>query len=68
MKWQPATPGKDKMSLMLLFLELNFKKIFGGSWVAQLVDRLTLSFGMGRNPRVMRLSPTSGSMLSVEPA
>ena len=35
--------------------------------MAQSVKRLTLDFGSGRDPRVMGLSPTSGSALGVEP-
>jgi len=34
-----------------------------GAWVAQWVKCLTLDFGSGRNLRVVRSSPTSGSML-----
>ena len=36
--------------------------------MAQSVKRSTLDFGSGRDPRVMRLSPASGSALSVKPA
>ena len=39
-----------------------------GAWVAQLVDHLTLDFDSGHDPRVVGLSPTLGSMPSVEPA
>ena len=39
-----------------------------GAWLAQLVKCLTLDFCTGHNIRVMRLSPVSGSMLSVESA
>ena len=35
---------------------------------AQSVERLTLDFSSGRDPRVVGSSPTSGSALSVEPA
>ena len=38
------------------------------TWVAQLVERLTLDFGSGHGSRVMGSSPESGSVLSVEPA
>ena len=41
---------------------------FGGTWVAQSVEHPTLDFSWGHDPRVIRLSPTSGSVLSVEPA
>ena len=39
-----------------------------GSWVAQSVERPTLDFSSGRGPRVVGSGPTSGSLLSVEPA
>ena len=39
-----------------------------GAWVAQSVKCLTFDFGSGRDPRVMRLSPTLGSVLDVESA
>ena len=37
-----------------------------GAWVAQLVQRLTLGFGLGHNLTAVRGSPTSGSALSSE--
>lgn len=39
-----------------------------GTWVAQSVWLRTLSFSSGQDLRVLRLSPTSGSMLSTESA
>ena len=39
-----------------------------GTWVAQSVECLTLDLGSGHDPRVVGLSPTSDSTLSVEPA
>ena len=36
--------------------------------MAQSVERLTLYFGSGHDPRVMGLSPESDSVLSMEPA
>ena len=39
-----------------------------GAWVAQSVKQLTLGFGSGRDLRVMRSSPASGSVLSDESA
>ena len=39
-----------------------------GTWVAQWVERLTLDFGSGHDPRVIGSSPTLGSVLSMEPA
>ena len=38
-----------------------------GAWVTQLVEHPALEFNSGQDPRVVRLSPTSGSVLSVEP-
>ena len=35
-----------------------------GAWVAQLVQCLALDFSSGHDPRVMRLSPTLGSVLT----
>ena len=40
---------------------------FSKRLVAQLVEH-PLDFGSGHDPRVMGLSPTSGSTLSMEPA
>ena len=37
-----------------------------GSWVAQLVERPTLDFSSGRDPRVVGWSPELVSTLSVE--
>ena len=34
--------------------------------MAQLVERLTLDFGSGHDPKVMGLGPTSGSVLTVQ--
>ena len=46
----------------------SFKNIsFRGAWVAQSVESPTLEFGSGHDPRVVGLSPTSGSALSIEP-
>jgi len=39
-----------------------------GTWVAQSVKRPTLGFGSGRDLRVVRWSPASGSALSRESA
>ena len=39
-----------------------------GAQVAQSVELLTLGFGSGHDPKVMRSSPASGSELSVKPA
>uniref|UniRef100_A0A667G4E3 Signal peptidase complex catalytic subunit SEC11 n=1 Tax=Lynx canadensis TaxID=61383 RepID=A0A667G4E3_LYNCA len=41
--------------------------IFWGSWVAQLVERLTPDFGSAHDPRVVGSSPALGSVLSIEP-
>ena len=46
---------------------LNRLKKNRGTWVVQLVERLTLDFGSGHDPRVTGLSPNLGSVLSVEP-
>ena len=37
-----------------------------GAWVAQSVERPTLDFGSGRDPRAVGLSPVLGSVLIVE--
>jgi len=39
-----------------------------GAWVVQSVERPTLGFSPGTDLRVMRSSPTSGSVLSVKSA
>ena len=39
-----------------------------GAWVAQSVERLTLSFGLGHDPRVIGSSPTSGLAQNMERA
>ena len=38
-----------------------------GAWVAQAVEGLTHDFSSGHGPKVMRLSPMSGSLLSMKP-
>ena len=51
------------------YLVLSRKlRVAGGTWVAQLVEHLTLGFGSGHDPRVVESSPASRSMLSLEPA
>ena len=49
-------------------LNSNKRCYNGGVWVAELVEHLTFDFVSGHDPRVMELSPVSGSTLSVEPA
>ena len=44
-----------------------FKMLLRGTWVPQLAECPTLEFGSGHDPRVMGLSPASGSVLSLEP-
>ena len=39
----------------------------GGTWVAHSVKGLTLDFGSDHDLRVVRLSPTSDSVLGMEP-
>ena len=46
----------------------NKNKTLRDTWVAQLVEPLTLDLGSGHGPRVTGSSPSSGSVLSVEPA
>ena len=43
-----------------------FQDAFTGAWVAQSVDHLTLDYSSGYDPKVMGLSPESGSTLRVE--
>ena len=65
---QDHTPKRANYTLPKIF-EVNLK--IYGCWApreAQLVERPTLDFGSGHNPRVVGGSPVSGSMLSVEPA
>ena len=50
-----------------LLLELP-KTGSGGVWVVQSLERQTVDFGSGHDPRVMRSSPVSGSTLKMEPA
>ena len=45
-----------------------FKCSHRDTWAAQSVECLTLDFGSGHGPRVVGLSPMSGSMLSMQPA
>ena len=40
----------------------------GGAWVAQSVEHPALDLGSGHDPGIVGSSPTSGSVLSVEPA
>ena len=59
---EPDMPGMLKLS------DCAFKTtMIRGMWVAQWVKHLTLDFGSGHDLRIMRLSPTLGSMLSMEP-
>ena len=44
------------------------KNKLSGTWVAQLVECLTLDFSLGHGLRVMELSPILGSLLSEESA
>ena len=47
----------------------GFKKVLTrGTWVAQPGKRLALDIGSGHDLTVMRSSPESGLVLSVEPA
>ena len=72
---QSLEPTSDSVSLSLS-LSLSQKQIsikknentLGVPEGAQWVERLALDFSSGHDPRVMGLSPVSGSMLSVEPA
>ena len=47
---------------------LDKKWAHWGTWVAQSVKCPTLNFSSGHDLRVVRWSPTSGSMLSTESA
>ena len=46
----------------------HLKAIGWDTWVAHLVKCLTLDFGSGHNFKVMRSSPVSYCVLSMEPA
>ena len=39
-----------------------------GTWMAQSIKHPTLDFGSGHDPRDVRSSPMSGSVLGIEPA
>ena len=41
---------------------------YSGAWVAHWIEHLTLDFSSGHDPRVVGLSPVSGSAWSGEPA
>ena len=51
--------------LKIIFLEME---MIQGTLVAQLVEHSTLGFGSGHDPKVLRSSPTLGSMLDAESA
>ena len=53
-------------SLLSSFSKILMSFALPGTWVAQLTKQLNLDFGSGNDLRVIRLSPTSGSMLSVK--
>ena len=55
------------MKLDTIWTSVNHK-IPRGTWVAQSITHPTLDFGSGRDPRVVGLGPTLGSVLSMEPA
>ena len=42
--------------------------MYGGIWVAQSVEHVTLDFGSSYDPKVMGSSSMLGSALSVQPA
>ena len=46
----------------------KFKRVPGGTWVTQPIERLTLDFGSGHDLRVMGSSPALDSSVSGEPA
>ena len=60
------------LCFLLLLKDVNsflvMKMVSQGARVAQVVERLTLDFDSGYDPRVVGSSPTSGSTLSVDPA
>ena len=47
---------------------MHFKNYEWGAWVVQMVQYPTLDFSSSHHLRVVRSSPTLGSMLGVEPA
>ena len=53
---------------MLRGVSVNMAILPQGAWVTQSVEHQILDFGSGHDPRVVELSPVSGSKLSVEPA
>ena len=54
--------------LQTFCMEHILKRMLRGTWVAQSVKHLTPDFGSGHDFTVMRLSPESGSVPSMEPA
>ena len=62
--WEGSLPG----SLYMFSNLKKKKKKVRGAWVTELVKSLTLAFSSGHDPSVVGSSPTSGSLLSVEPA
>ena len=59
---------KENIRATLKIISLSKVMPCRSTWVAQLIECLTLDFGSGHDPRVIRSSPASGSVLSVEPA
>ena len=64
-KLSPEGRGMEEWTTQLRGLRLT---IFQGTWVGQSVECLTLDFRSDHDPSVLGSSPTSDSMLRVEPA
>ena len=65
--WEGQACGFPEPHSFLMFL-MSYTKSSWGTWVAQSVERPTLDFGSGHDPRVVGSSPASGSVLSMKPA
>ena len=58
----------DSKCLKNLIPIISIKKIHGSRHLDGSVEHLTIDFSSDHDPRVMGSSPTSGSVLNVEPA
>ena len=66
--WSSELKNRRKIYGENMVGDLSSRQGHWGAWVAQVFGRLTLDFGSGHDPRVLRPSPASGSALGVESA
>ena len=63
---QGSKYGQIRQETAIFQDQLPFNNECTGAWVAQSAEHLTLDFCSGHDPRIVGLSPVSGSRLGVE--